>query len=490
MHPFDEMKAWVGFGPDDEARLRALWPEVRPRLDALTDTFYARILQFPSAAAVFRDESQVARLKVSLRRWLEELLSGPWDEAYFGQRERIGRVHILVRLPSHYMFTAMAVMVEGLCAIARGAPDLAGTTLSIIRITNLDLAIMTGTYVESREAAQRATLQDLIVSNMPVTVLLLDADGVVTAATRPGTRLFGDVPVIGRDWTEALPPALVQSARLEEHVARVTTTGREIVLTRVDAALDGLERAFRLALVPLEHPHARLLLHVEELTDTVQAEQRLARAESLAQLGALSTAVAHELRNPLAGITGTLQVISRSLAEDDPRRRVMEEAEQLIFRLNHLITDLLDFARPIEARGGELRLETLALQAGDQVRRDHPELRVQVQGAGGAWGDPALVLQILHNLLQNAAVAVSGRGEIRVHVSPGEVRVSDSGPGIPLENLDKIFSPFFTTHARGTGLGLAICRKAAAAMGAHLGLSTGPLSGATFQLVLPRLRPA
>ena len=85
---------------------------------------------------------------------------------------------------------------------------------------------------------------------------------------------------------------------------------------------------------------------------------------------------------------------------------------------------------------------------------------------------------------------MGGRRDIRVRLSPGEVLVSDSVPGIPPENLEKIFAPFFTTHARGTGLGLAICRKAAAAMGAHLGVATGPLPGATFQLVLPRLRPA
>ncbi|MDO9280555.1 MAG: protoglobin domain-containing protein [Pseudomonadota bacterium] len=494
MHVFDEMKSWMGFGPDDEARLRALWPLVQPHLFALTDTFYERILAHPGAAAVLKDDAQVERLKGTLRRWAEELLRGPWDEAYFLRRERIGRVHVEVALPSRYMFTAMNIFRQGLSTIAvRSLPpdQVEETVRSLERIADMDLAIMTGTYVEGREERQIATLQDLIVSHMPVTVLLLDRNGLVTAATRPGTRLFGDVPVLGRQWEDALPPALVAASDLAGHMEHALATDREVSLTRVDVALDGQDRNFRISIVPLDHPHARVLLHVEELTEVIRTEGRLLRAESLAQLGALSAAVAHELRNPLAGISGAIQVIARSLDADDRRKPVMEKVEQQVRRLDLLVTDLLNFARPTEARLASVRLDDIVRQVVDNVHREHPAVHITTLGAGTAHADANLVHQILLNIVLNAVQALDGPGAVQVIVTPGRIVVSDSGPGVSPEDAERIFSPFFTTKTRGTGLGLAICCKGATAMGGLLMLTNGPLAGAAFQLELqPDITPA
>lgn len=485
---FDEMKSWVGFGPDDEARLVRLLPHARSSLPGLADLFYERILAHPTAAAVIRDEAQVERLKGTLARWAEELLSGPWDDAYYIRRERIGRVHVEVGLPSRYMFTAMNVFRSGLCDLAtRHFPPGVAEDIchSIGKVTDMDLAIMTGTYVSSREELQIATLQELIVSHMPVTVLLLDTRGQVTAATRPSIRLFGDVAVIGRPVEEALPPALTAASDISTHIARALATGREVTLPRVDVAIDGQDRNFRVSIVPLDHPQARVLLHVEDLTDTIRTEGLLLRNESLAQLGALSAAVAHELRNPLAGISGAIQVIARSLAADDRRKVIMEKVEQQVFRLDALVTDLLDFARPTAVRLGPVELADVARSVVELVQRDHPGVRLGVTGGATVVADSNLVHQVLLNLVLNAAQAMEGDGEIRVIVDPGCVRVSDSGPGIPSENAEKIFQPFFTTRTRGTGLGLAICRKAAHAMGGRLELVSGPLKGACFGLELP-----
>jgi signal transduction histidine kinase len=489
---FDEMKSWVGFTRDDEARLVALWPIVAPELGALSDSFYDHILAHPGAAAVLRDDAQVERLKGTLRLWAQQLVSGPWDDAYAERRERIGRVHVEVGLPSRYMFTAMNVFrraLEDLAFAALPADEARLTARSIGRITDIDLALMTGTYVSVREARQLMTAQDLIVSHLPVTVLMLDAHGVVTAATRPGTRLFGDVPALGRRWEDAFPPALVAAAELEEVIRHALATNREITLPRVDVALDGETRHFQISLVPLDHPHARMLVHLEELTEAIRAEARLRRSESLAQLGALSAAVAHELRNPLAGISGAIQVLTRSLAADDRRKPIMEKVEQQVRRLDTLVTELLDFARPTEARLTAIPLEDVVRQVVDLVQRDHPGVTLVASGACVGLADVNLTHQIVLNLVLNAVQAIQSQGEVRVLVEPGRILVNDSGPGIPPENQEKIFEPFFTTRTRGTGLGLAICRKAAAAMGAQLGLSRGPLPGAAFLLEL-QLRPA
>src|SRR5690606_8433942 len=127
----------------------------------------------------------------------------------------------------------------------------------------LDLAIVTGAYLEQREQRQLHALQELIVSHMPVTVVLVDADGRVSSATSPGTRLFERGRIVGRRYTEALPAALLAAADLERHVDRAVETRREIALVRVDATIDGDERSFRITVVPLEHDQAEVLLHFE-----------------------------------------------------------------------------------------------------------------------------------------------------------------------------------------------------------------------------------
>ena len=495
VHPFDEMKSWTGFGVEDERRLRALWPLVAHRLPELSERFYAPVLAHPGAQAVLKDAAQVERLKQTLQRWTAELLQGPWDDAYYARREKIGRVHVDVRLPARYMFTAMHVMREALCEMAREGfvgSEAEAVCAAVARATDMDLAIMTGTFVEGRERAQLTTIQDLIVSHMPVTVLLLDGEGQVTAATRPSTRLFGDRPVVGRAWADALPTTLVQAGDVDAQMARALATGREITLPRIDVTLDNRERNFRITIVPLDHPEARVLLHLEELTETIRAESRLQRSESLAQLGALSAAVAHELRNPLAGISGAIQVIARSLPEDDRRKSVMEKVEQQVRRLNDLVTDLLSFARPTEARSLPVDLGEVARAVVDLLSREHPGVALSVEGAGRAQADPNLVQQVLLNLVLNGIQAQDGAGQVLLRVAGASIVVSDAGPGIPEGDEEKIFTPFFTTRTRGTGLGLAICRKAAGAMGGALTLVAGPLPGAAFALALqppPESRP-
>jgi signal transduction histidine kinase len=165
----------------------------------------------------------------------------------------------------------------------------------------------------------------------------------------------------------------------------------------------------------------------------------------------------------------------------------MVKVEQQVRRLDSLVTDLLDFARPAEAKRVRVRLDEIAAVVIDLVQRDHPAVELRTTGEGEAIADANLVQQVLLNLVLNAIQAMDGGPghTVLLSVRDGAVLVNDDGPGIPEENLEKIFSPFFTTRTRGTGLGLAICRQATAAMGGALTLSSGDLRGAAFLLELP-----
>jgi two-component system, NtrC family, sensor histidine kinase HydH len=150
----EELKRYVGFSAEDEASLRGLVPGASPHFGRITDVFYRRILEHEGARkALEGGESQVGHLKVTLQVWLGKLLQGPWDEAYFELRSRIGRVHVRIALPQHYMFGAMNVIRSELFdlidSLYAGQQDLAHRARSAVgKVLDLELAIMLHTFRE------------------------------------------------------------------------------------------------------------------------------------------------------------------------------------------------------------------------------------------------------------------------------------------------------------------------------------------------------
>ena len=468
MSQWEEMKAYVGFDANDEALLNDALPWVEPHLASLADDFYAIIEQFEGAASVFSGPEQVGRLKKSLQVWVRELMTGPWDDDYHTRRQRIGRVHVKVGLPERYVFTAMNRLRNGIChRIRGGAADEAviwATCQAVSRITDLELAVMSGTYHQTHERLRLQTLQDLIVENLPVTVLVLDEEGQVTSATHPSLRLFGDRAEVGRHYTDFLPAELVEAADLPAAVAQAHATGRDVTLPRVVLGAGAAERFLRLTLVPLEDEHAGMLLHIEELTDVVQAEARARQAQALARIGGMAAHMAHEIRNPLAAISATLQVIVGSLPEDDRRKMIIGKVQEQVHRLDRLVSDLLGYARPTRVSLQPAPLVPLvteaALRAGVAAEMDAADSNAV------ALVDREYLLQVLVNLIQNARDAAGPGGRVVLAVGPGPVvTVCDDGPGVPESVQANLFEPFVTSKTRGTGLGLAICRKLVTSMG-------------------------
>ena len=157
---FQELQRYVGFGEADERALRALHPKLADTFPAVSEAFYERVLQHENArAALTRGEKHVGQLKGTLVRWMNELFTGPWDAAYVERRARIGRVHVQIALPQHYMVSAMNVvrvqLRERIAAVVdeRSAEGIAARD-AMERICDLDLALMLHTYREDLERSQ------------------------------------------------------------------------------------------------------------------------------------------------------------------------------------------------------------------------------------------------------------------------------------------------------------------------------------------------
>lgn len=158
---FEELKRYVRFSSEDEAALRALHPVAQPHFQRISEVFYNRILDHPEARhALEGGESQVGRLKVTLVAWMEGLLLGPWDEAYYQKRARIGRVHVRIGLPQHYMFGAMNVLRRELKGIVEASSAMTPARMAVDKILDLELAIMLHTFREDL-LAQQARMERL-----------------------------------------------------------------------------------------------------------------------------------------------------------------------------------------------------------------------------------------------------------------------------------------------------------------------------------------
>ena len=229
-----------------------------------------------------------------------------------------------------------------------------------------------------------------------------------------------------------------------------------------------------------------------DITARKEAEERLAQQAALARVGQMAAVVAHEVRNPLAGIKGAIQVLLSRRSATDPELPVMRDVVARIDALGDLINDLMVFARPRPPQPTTFQVRQLIGDAVTMLRRDPAGASLEVTTAGPdvtLIADAELVRATLLNLLLNAAQAMGGAGRIAVTVEQrGDscaVAVRDSGPGVPPDIRDQIFEPFFTTKARGGGLGLPIARRTAELHGGSLTLESPAGGGTVVTLTLP-----
>ena len=240
-----------------------------------------------------------------------------------------------------------------------------------------------------------------------------------------------------------------------------------------------------------EKPYQYIAIRAD-ITARKAAEERLAQQAALARLGQMAAVVAHEVKNPLAGIKGAMQVLMSRRASDDSESVVMRDVVARIDALNELIQDLMTFARPRPPRLLQVNVRRVLDEAVAMLRRDPigSSLDVQIEGGDGSiTADPDLIRATVLNLLLNAAQAMNGRGRIRVTGERRDgawaIEVRDSGPGIPIELRHEVLEPFFTTKARGGGLGLPIAKRVAELHGGTLTLTCPESGGTSVTVTLP-----
>jgi PAS domain S-box-containing protein len=229
-----------------------------------------------------------------------------------------------------------------------------------------------------------------------------------------------------------------------------------------------------------------------DITERKRAEALLREQTTLARLGEMAAVVAHEVKNPLAGIRGVLQVIGSRMPADSRDRAIVSDVQERLDVLNDLLQDLLLFARPKEPKTAPVAVRPLLEDTVHQLKRDPGMFGVEVAVGGDSptvKADAGQLQRALLNLLINAGQAMQGAGRIAITVqaSDGACRITfqDTGPGIPADVRERIFEPFFTTKHRGTGLGLPTSRRIIERHGGTLSLETPPEGGTIASILLP-----
>jgi PAS domain S-box-containing protein len=249
-------------------------------------------------------------------------------------------------------------------------------------------------------------------------------------------------------------------------------------------------------------------LFFKDLTRVEQLEERERLRDRLAALGEMAAAIAHEVKNPLAGIEVMAGILKRQLPEMEDAQSILRDIIKEAKMANAIVLEVLDFVRPIRLQVERVSLVDVVRDAisiaESHAQRGGVEIAVALpEDLAPILGDPHQLRQLFMNLLTNAFEAMGGTGHVRIcaHVLPAEeefiagadphnlpmvqVEMADDGPGVPADVMDKIFSPFFTTKPQGSGLGLAIVRKIVDAHDGRIDVSARAERGTRFRVTLP-----
>jgi two-component system, NtrC family, sensor kinase len=355
-----------------------------------------------------------------------------------------------------------------------------------------------------QKAMQVERLKDFsenIVESLRIGVATTGLDGCVESWNTQLEALL-DVPkseALGRELENALPADLAREIAAHatgEHVSGIykhhlhTRGGRHVVVNASVAPLLGKDGA----------QLGRLLL-LDDITQRVRLEDQLVQNEKLTSLGLLAAGVAHEVNTPLAVISNYIQMLAKQIPADDPRQKTIERIVKQTFRASEIVNNLLNFSRTGGAQAVEVDVNAIVEETLTLVQHPFKTAHISVakkyaEPLPPILGSTTRLQQVFLNLFMNARDAMQGGGmlEVRTAAFNGsvEIEVTDTGAGIPPENIHRIFDPFFTTKAtgRGTGLGLSVSYGIIKEHAGKVDVRSTPGKGTSFRLEFPVARKA
>jgi two-component system sensor histidine kinase PilS (NtrC family) len=330
-----------------------------------------------------------------------------------------------------------------------------------------------------------------VIESMSSGLATVDASGIVTFLNRAGGEILERLPLEGTGcwlWDLGLLSA--------EEWQRITAGWFRSPATRGETEIGAPERPRTIGYsVRKLKGTAGFLVLFQDLSDVKSLEAEARAREKLAAVGQLAAGIAHEIRNPLASISGSAQMLGNEMRTGSSERRLVEIIVAESRRLSKILEDFLHYARPgapqcvVFGVGASLSEAMNLFSHSDEVR-DHHLLTLQVESAASIFGDPGQVRQIFWNVARNAIAAMPDGGILdvtgRVENDWYAIRFHDTGRGMSPERQEVLFQPFATAFDGGTGLGMAIVRRLVEEHGGRIRVESRPGFGTSIEIFLPR----
>jgi signal transduction histidine kinase len=352
------------------------------------------------------------------------------------------------------------------------------------------LEAMDRLQASQEESLAERDFKENILESISSAILTFSPEGLLTSVNGTGRRLLGSTPAEGSHFTAIFHDWLDLSKRMEEVLHKGRPYGRESLRINRENA----DRYFDVGFFPIGDEGCRgMTLTIRDETEKERMRQEMLRMDRLVSLGRLSAGIAHEVRNPLTGISLLLDDLHDRLATDPEKQLLMAKALNEIERVERLVSSLLSYAAPplTEFRPTDLNLiiEDTLLFFRKSCEHQGIVLTSNLAPVPPFPMDGDKIRQALFNLLKNALEALPEGGEISIVTSVDRhsacITITDSGPGIAEEDLPLLFEPFFTRKGAGTGLGLSITQRVVAEHHGTIAVSTSSGRGTAFTLRLP-----
>ena len=368
-------------------------------------------------------------------------------------------------------------------------------TLGVGLVAFLASELTTKLRIAGRRLAEReedlerlGELHATILSALPAGLLTVGPDGTIRYGNEASHSLLRLAPgtMVGRSLDALLPP-VAETLAVEKRLAPQTRLRHETPIRLEDGTTVRLGYSF----AGFEGPDGSSTIVVfQDVTEVVRLEDAVRRAERLALVGRFAAGLAHEVRNPLASMCASIEVLQQSLDPPPAMERLMGNVMREAQRLEHLIRDFLAFSRPRKLSFAPIDLSRIALEVVELFRNDPKaqglRLVTDFEEDARTTADADLVRQVVWNLLVNAVDAMKGAGTLTVqtrkNLGGAVLAVADEGPGFGAEQLRRAADPFFTTKRGGSGLGLAISQSIMYAHGGELDIENRPEGGALVRL--------
>ena len=353
-------------------------------------------------------------------------------------------------------------------------------------------------------ALRQAKLEtDDILRHLNSGLLTIDRTGRIVYFNRAGEDILGyqELDIKGKEYRAVFSSRMPHFARMLDDTLNARKPSARGEVDIIDENGRTVPIGISTSLLLDEENHIRGIIAIfQDLTETKKLEDKIRTADKLAAVGELSAAIAHEIRNPMAAISGSVEVLRSELEVTGENKRLMDLIIRESSRLNDILSDFLLYARSNRSQFSRVELCRLVSDV-FEVTRHHPSFNENIElmfasseSCVYVYSDQDQMKQILLNLFVNACQAFGDRGgEIKVDIdclSDGKVslEVADSGPGIDSDTLSRVFDPFFSTKRDGTGLGLAIVSRLATTLNIDLTLDTSPGKGARFILIFRAIK--